>query len=461
MQVSVPSASSVANLHKVRLNRTVVAASITAALGGLLFGFDTAVISGVTKALNGEFHLPAAGFASAFTVAVALWGTLLGAAIGGFLGDRFGRRYSLRILAVLFTLSAVGCAVAWDWYSFVAFRFVAGLAIGASSVVGPMYIAEIAPAYWRGRMVALFQLNIVFGILVAYFSNYVIGRMDFGNIEWRWKLGVSAIPAVLFFMMLFRIPRSPRWLMEKGRVEEARAVLLMVAGPSAPFEYKAIEESIEADREAGNQPLFSRRYRIPVMLAITLALFNQFSGINPILYYLNDIFASAGFSKVSSDLQAVAVGATNMLFTVVAMSVIDRVGRKKLLLVGSIGTCVCLSMMSIIKYTGRFQGEFLWPLVGFVAFFAVSQGSVIWVYISEIFPNTVRGKGQSLGSFTHWIACASLANLFPIVAKHSPSAPYIFCASMMLLQLIVIGKFFPETKGYTLEELQAKLETIE
>ena len=460
MQVSAPPSSPLANLHKVRLNRTVVAASITAALGGLLFGFDTAVISGVTKALNGQFHLPAAGFASAFTVAVALWGTLFGAAVGGFLGDHFGRRYSLRILAILFSVSAIGCAVAWDWYSFVAFRFIAGLAIGASSVVGPMYIAEIAPAYWRGRMVALFQLNIVFGIVVAYFSNYLIGRMNFGDTEWRWKLGVSALPAVLFLLMLFRIPRSPRWLMEKGKLDEARQVLREVAGDSAQFEYKAIEESLEADRAAGNQPLFSRRFRIPVMLAITLALFNQLSGINPILYYLNDIFASAGFNKVSSDLQAVAVGATNMLFTIVAMTLIDRVGRKKLLLVGSVGTCLCLSMMGFIKYTGRYQQEFLWPLAGFVAFFAVSQGSVIWVYISEIFPNTVRGKGQSLGSFTHWIACASFANVFPIVAKHSPSAPYIFCASMMLLQLIVIGRFFPETKGYTLEELQVELETV-
>ena len=459
MQVAAVSSSSPANLHKVRLNRTVIAASITAALGGLLFGFDTAVISGVTKALYAQFDLPAASFAAAFTVAVALWGTLLGAAIGGLLGDRFGRRYSLRILAVLFIVSAAGCAIAWDWYSFVIFRFVAGIAIGASSVVGPMYIAEIAPAYWRGRMVALFQLNIVFGIVVAYFSNYVIGTMNFAELEWRWKLGVSAVPAVLFLLMLFRIPRSPRWLMKKGKHEEARQVLFQVAGASAPYEYKAIEESLESDRAAGAQRLFSRRFRIPVMLAIALALFNQFSGINPILYYLNDIFASAGFNKVSSDLQAVAVGATNMLFTIVAILVIDKVGRKKLLLLGSVGTFVCLSTMSIMKYTGRHQELLLWPLVGFVAFFAVSQGSVIWVYISEIFPNSVRGKGQSLGSFTHWAACASLANLFPVVARHSPSGPYIFCASMMLLQLVVIGKFFPETKGYTLEELQAKLET--
>jgi SP family arabinose:H+ symporter-like MFS transporter len=443
---------------KARLNRTVIESSITAALGGLLFGFDTAVISGVTKALNTRFDLNPRTLA--FTVAVALWGTLAGAAVGGYIGDRFGRRYSLRILAVLFIGSALGCAFAWDWYSFVLFRFVAGVAIGASSVVGPMYIAEIAPAYWRGRMVALFQLNIVFGIVVAYFSNYVIGTMNFGPAEWRWKLGVSAAPAIFFLMMLFRIPRSPRWLMEKGNLEEARQVLKLVAEDAAPEEYVAIQESLISDRKAGNQPLFSRRFRIPVILAITIALFNQFSGINPILYYLNDIFASAGFSKVSSDLQAVVIGATNMLFTIVAMSVIDKVGRKKLLILGSVGTCVCLSIIGYFKFTGEHQSLLIWPLIGFVAFFAVSQGSVIWVYISEIFPNSVRGKGQSLGSFTHWFACASLANLFPIVVQHSASGPYIFCAAMMVVQFFVVIRFFPETKGYTLEELQQRLETV-
>lgn len=296
MQVAV-SSSTPANLHKVKLNRTVVAASVTAALGGLLFGFDTAVISGVTQDLNQLFHLTPNLLA--FTVAVALWGTLVGAAVGGWIGDRYGRRYSLRILALLFVGSALGCAFAWDWYSFAAFRFIAGVAIGASSVVGPMYIAEIAPAYWRGRMVALFQLNIVLGIVVAYASNYFIGTMNFGAVEWRWKLGVSALPAVLFFLMLFRIPRSPRWLMKNGKLDEAREVLIQIAGASAPFEYKAIEESLASDRKAGNQPLFSRRFRIPVMLAITIALFNQFSGINPILYYLNDIFSTAGASKSS------------------------------------------------------------------------------------------------------------------------------------------------------------------
>ncbi len=446
------------SLGVVRLNRTVVESSITAALGGLLFGFDTAVIAGVTKALSSRFQLTPTSLG--FTVAVALWGTILGAAAGGYMGDRFGRRYSLRILAVLFIASALGCALSWNWFSFVLFRLIAGVAIGASSVVGPMYIAEIAPAHWRGRMVALFQLNIVFGILVAYFSNYVIGTLNLGGMEWRWKLGVSALPALLFLLMLFRIPRSPRWLMEKGLIEEARGVLAQIAEGAAPAEFMAIEESLATDRAAGNQPLFSRRYRIPVMLAVTLALFNQFSGINPILYYLNDIFAKAGFSKVSSDLQAVAIGATNLLFTIVAMSVIDKVGRKKLLILGSVGTFVCLSVISLIFYTGSHQNLLIWPLIGFVAFFAVSQGSVIWVYISEIFPNSVRGKGQSLGSFTHWLTCASLANFFPIVAVHSAAGPFIFFSSMMVLQFVVVIRFFPETKGFTLEELQAKLETI-
>ena len=446
------------NLGTVRLNRTVVESSITAALGGLLFGFDTAVIAGVTQALSTRFHLTPTTLG--FTVAIALWGTIVGAATGGYAGDRFGRRYSLRALAVLFAVSALGCALSWDWFSFVLFRFVAGIAIGASSVVGPMYIAEIAPAYWRGRMVALFQLNIVFGILVAYFSNYVIGTMSLGGVEWRWKLGVSALPAVLFLLMLFRIPQSPRWLMEKGEFAEAKRVLAQVAESAAAAEYAAIQDSLAADRAAGSQPLFSRRYRIPVMLAIAIALFNQFSGINPILYYLNDIFAKAGFSTISSDLQAVVIGATNLFFTVVAMSVIDKVGRKKLLILGSVGTFVCLCIISVIFYTKKHESLLLWPLIGFVAFFAVSQGSVIWVYISEIFPNSIRGKGQSLGSFTHWLTNAGLTTIFPVVAVHSASGPFIFFACMMAVQLFVVVRFFPETKGFTLEELQEKLETV-
>jgi MFS transporter, SP family, arabinose:H+ symporter len=439
------------------LTRTVVQSTIAAALGGLLFGFDTAVIAGITRDLTARFHLAAASLG--FTVAVALWGTILGAACAGFAGDRFGRRDSLRVLAVLFITSSLGCALAWNWTSFVLFRFLAGTAIGASSVLGPMYIAEIAPARWRGRMVGSFQLNIVFGIVVAYFSNYLIGTFGLGAIEWRWKLGVSATPAVLFLLMLFRIPRSPRWLIEHGRIQEAAGVLQRIAGPDAAAELAAIESSLVSDRIAGNQSLFSRRYRIPVMLAVALALFNQFSGINPILYYLNDIFLRAGFTKVSSDLQAVVIGATNLVFTMVAMAIIDKVGRKKLLLVGSIGTFACLTTIGLLFTTHAHQNLLLWPLIGFVAFFAVSQGSVIWVYISEIFPNSVRAKGQSLGSFTHWLTCAALSNIFPVAAAHSAAGPFLFFAAMMVVQFVVIFRFFPETKGFTLEQLQRKLET--
>ena len=442
---------------KVRPNRTVVQSTITAALGGLLFGFDTAVIAGITGALSDKFHLSATSLG--FTVAIALWGTIVGAATGGFAGNRFGRRDSLRALAVLFIVSALGCACAWAWFSFLIFRFVAGVAIGASSVLGPMYIAEIAPARWRGRMVGAFQLNIVFGILVAYFSNYVISTFNLGPTEWRWKTGVSAIPAVLFLLMLFRIPRSPRWLVEKGRLQEAREVLYSIAGDAFTSELGEIEESLESDRQAGSQPLFSRRYRIPVMLAIGIALLNQFSGINPILYYLNDIFARAGFNKISGDLQAVGIGATNLIFTVVAMSIIDKVGRKRLLVIGSVGTCVCLALTGAIFFTGRLENVVLYPLIGFVAFFAVSQGSVIWVYISEIFPNSVRGKGQSLGSFTHWLTCATLTQFFPVVLVRSTSWPFLFFAAMMVVQLVVVVRFFPETKGFTLEQLQQQLET--
>jgi sugar porter (SP) family MFS transporter len=442
---------------KVSLNRATVECTITASLGGLLFGFDTAVIAGITHALSVKYHLTPASLG--FTVAIALWGTIVGAKTGGWAGERFGRRDGLRVLALLFIFSALGCALAWNWLSFLCFRFAAGIAIGTSSVLGPMYIAEIAPAEWRGRMVASFQLNIVFGILLAYLSNYLIGLSHLGAAEWRWKLGISALPALLFLLMLLRVPRSPRWLVERGRLQEARDVLRRVATDAAHSELEEIQNSLASDRAAGSQPLFSRRYRIPVILAILVALLNQLSGINPILYYLNDIFAKAGFSKVSGDLQAVAIGATNFVFTVVAMTIIDRVGRKKLLLVGSVGTFACLATIGGLFYTGRHQELLLWPLVGFVAFFAVSQGSVIWVYISEIFPNSVRAKGLSLGSFTHWLACATLSGFFPVVAVHSASGPFIFFASMMILQFVLVLRFFPETKGLTLEQLQQQLET--
>jgi SP family arabinose:H+ symporter-like MFS transporter len=436
-----------------KLNSCLMKSTVVAALGGLLFGFDTAVIAGTTQALSSTFNLSPGSLG--LTVASALWGTVLGAMLAGIPGDRYGRRNSLRATAVLYLVSALGCASAWNWESLVCFRFVAGLGIGGSSVLGPMYIAEIAPAKWRGRLVGFFQINVVLGILLAYFSNYVIGLMHFGNLEWRWKLGISAIPAILFFLMLFGIPRSPRWLVKKGRVEEAREVLQMTGEENSEAELREIVESIVVGHM--KERLFSWKYRKPILLAVSIGVFNQLTGINAILYYLNDIFARAGFSKVSGDIQAVAVGATLFVFTVLAMSVIDRLGRKMLLLVGSIGTAVCLAGVAAIFLTTRHENLLVWLLVGYIAFFAFSQGAVIWVYISEVFPTRVRAKGQSLGSFSHWFMNALISGTFPLMAVASGAYPFVFFSLMMAVQFFVVLFLYPETKGASLEEMQRKL----
>lgn len=438
-----------------KLNSYLLRSTIVAALGGLLFGFDTAVIAGATKALTDVYQLTPASLG--WTVASALWGTILGAMLAGLPGDRFGRRDSLRIMAVLYVVSAFGCAFAWDWYSLVFFRFIGGLGIGGSSVLGPMYIAEISPARWRGRLVGFFQFNVVAGILLAYLSNYVIGLGGFGGAEWRWKLGISGIPAILFFLMLFGIPRSPRWLCQKGRTAEARQVLQVIGEENVEGELADIVASIDAEHGHGQEPLFSAKYKLPIFLAVTIGMFNQLSGINAILYYLNDIFSKAGFDKVSSDLQAVAIGATNLIFTMLAMSVIDKVGRKTLLLIGSAGTAACLAGVAYVFSSARHEGMLVWLLVGFIACFAFSQGAVIWVYLSEVFPNRVRAKGQSLGSFTHWVMNALISGLFPVVAATSGGAPFVFFAAMMVLQFFVVLFTYPETKGVTLEEMQRKM----
>jgi len=438
-----------------KLNSTLLKSTVVAALGGLLFGFDTAVIAGATQALKILYHLSPLG--EGFTVASALVGTVIGSMLAGIPGDRYGRRDSLRGMAVLYVVSAMGCALAWNWTALVIFRFIGGLAIGGSSVLGPMYIAEIAPAKWRGRLVGLFQFNVVFGILLAYLSNYLLGTMGFGAAEWRWKLGVTAVPAAFFFLMLFGIPRSPRWLVKKGRNDEAREVLRLIGEENYEQELKDIIESIDAEHVTSDA-LFSAKYRVPIFLAISIGMFNQLSGINAILYYLNAIFEHAGFSKVSGDLQAVAIGATNLLFTMLAMSVIDKVGRKKLLLIGSVGTALCLAGVAVIFLTGRHENFLVWMLVGYIAFFAFSQGAVIWVYISEVFPNRVRAKGQSLGSFSHWIMNALISWTFPLMAASSGGYPFVFFSAMMVLQFFVVFFFYPETKGISLEEMQKKLQ---
>jgi SP family arabinose:H+ symporter-like MFS transporter len=440
------------------LSRTTVTATIVAASGGLLFGFDTAVISGITDAITRAWNLDPNGLG--ITVAAALAGTILGAMFAGYPGDRIGRRDSLRIMAILYLVSAIGCAFAWNWASLVIFRFIGGLGIGGSSVLGPMYIAEISPAKERGRLVGFFQVNVVAGILVAYLSNYVIGTFGLGDHEWRWKLGIAAIPAGLFFGMLFSIPRSPRWLVSKGRIAEARAVLKRIGEEDLESAISSMSASVEHDRSRGRETLFARQHRLPVFLAISIGMFNQLSGINAILYYLNDIFAKAGFTRVSSDLQSVAIGATNLAFTLLAMSVIDRIGRRSLLITGSIGTGICLAGVAAVFASGAHENLLVWLLIGFIAFFAFSQGAVIWVYLSEVFPNRVRAKGQSLGSFTHWAMNALVSWAFPVLAANSRAIPFVFFSAMMFLQLFVVLFVYPETKGVPLEEIERKLEPV-
>jgi SP family arabinose:H+ symporter-like MFS transporter len=436
-----------------KLNRYLLRSTIVGALGGLLFGFDTAVISGTTRTLVPYFHLNARQLG--LTVSSALLGAVLGAIFAGIPGEKFGRRDSLRAMAFLYLLSAIGCAFAWNLPSLMLFRFLGGLGIGGSSVLGPMYISELAPARLRGRLVGAFQVNIVIGILLAYFSNYMIGQLHLGLAEWRWELGVSAIPAMLFLLMLFVIPRSPRWLSTQSRIAEARDVLDLTGSPNTEAELKEIIDSIHLDR--ASEPLFQRRYRFPIMLAIMTGAFNQLAGINAILYYLNDIFARAGFDPRHSDLQAVAVGATNLVFTLIAMAIIDKVGRKWLMLVGCVGLTICLGAISALFLTHSHPRWLVWLLMAYIACFASSQGAVTWVYIGEIFPTRVRAKGQSLGSAAHWVLNFAISLAFPIIAAKSGAYPFMFFGAMMALQFFLVLFFYPETKGISLEAMEHRL----
>jgi SP family arabinose:H+ symporter-like MFS transporter len=437
------------------MNRYLLKGTAVGALGGLLFGFDTAVIAGTTQALTRVYNLTP--FWLGFTVFISVAGAAIGALSAGVVGQKLGGRETLRIMAVFYVISAIGCAFAWNWEVLVIARFIGGLGIGGSSVLGPVYIAELAPAKWRGRLVGMFQINVVVGILLAYFSNYVIGTFNLGATEWRWQLGVAAFPAILFLIMLFGIPRSSRWLVTQNRIDEARQVLQMMGNPDSEAELREIIDSIHLERSSKSEPLFSYKYRRPIFLAVTIGMFNQLAGINAILYYLNDIFRAAGFSKLSGDSQAVLVGFMNLVATLLAMTVIDKLGRKTLLLIGSVGTVFCLLGVSVIFFTNQHQASLVWLLVAYIFFFAISQGSVIWVYISEVFPTRVRAKGQSLGSGSHWVMNALLSLAFPVVARHSGGAPFVFFAAMMVVQFFTVLFFYPETKGVTLEQLQRKL----
>jgi SP family xylose:H+ symportor-like MFS transporter len=444
-------------------SRVLIRSTVVAALGGFLFGFDTAVISGTTDALREVFELSSQSLG--FTVASALIGTILGAILFGKPADMLGRLRVLMILAILYLVSAVGSALAWDWYSFLIFRFLGGLAVGGSSVVSPMYIAEIAPAKIRGRLVALTQFNIVLGILVAFFSNYVIATLDLGDADWRWMFGIEAFPALAFFIFLFGNPCSPRWLVAKGRLEEASKVLERLGTDAGDVqqEVNEIKTSLDLEHHSLMEPFFSRKYLKPILLAVLIAMFNQLSGINALMYYAPHIFKMAGAAANSALLQTVAVGGTNLIFTMLALLVIDHFGRRKLMLIGSIGYILSLGFTALMFY--RYGTEFdsagnLAVLIGllvFIASHALGQGAVIWVFISEIFPNRVRARGQALGSFTHWFMAAAISWTFPLFAEFSGGHTFAFYAAMMVLQLLWVIFIMPETKGVPLEEIQKKL----
>jgi sugar porter (SP) family MFS transporter len=431
---------------------------VTASLAGLLFGFDTVVISGVTDSVSQVFHVARGSFWYGFSVASALLGTLIGALIAGVPGDRFGSRDTLKIVGFMYVVSALGCAFCWNLESFYVFRFIGGLAIGASSVLAPVYISEIAPAERRGALTGLFQFNIVLGILLAFASNALVQGFAEGADPWRLKLGIAGVPAILFTALMFTIPQSPRWLSQRGRREEARASLERVGVVNTAAMLEEFERAAaEAQRNAAHR-LFTAANRRPILLAVLLAMFNQLSGINAILYYLNDIFAAAGFSGWSNDLQAVAIGAANLVATVIALRVIDRVGRRKLLLTGAVGTAVALAGVALIFATGEGKPYLLAMLILFIGFFAFSQGAVIWVYLAEIFPTPVRARGQALGSATHWGMNAIIAQAFPMIAVYTQALPFVFFAICMVLQFFVVLALFPETRGVELESMDKALQ---
>ncbi len=437
-------------------NRLVYISAFIASLGGLLFGFDTAVISGAEKTIQQLFNLN--GFWHGFTVAIALIGTLAGAIMSGKPADILGRKKALLVIAILYTISALGSALSQSWISFLVYRFIGGIGVGASSVIGPMYIAEIAPARIRGRLVTSFQLNIVAGILLSYFSNYWISQLITHN-AWRWMLGVISIPSIIFFFLIFFIPDSPRWLVLKNKLDEAKKVLQRFGSENPVIQLQEILASVTKKEGVNRECLFTKMYRMPIILAMLVAFFNQVSGINAIMYYAPRIFEMVGYAENSALLQSISVGITLFVFTILGMLLVDRVGRKKLLMVGSIGMAFFLSLVAKTIFSTN-NGS-IWMLIylsGFIAFFSFSQGTVIWVFISEIFPNSIRAKGQTLGSTTHWTTAVIISWLFPAIAESSGGGwAFMFFCFAMVLQFFIVWKFFPETKGKTLEQIQNEM----
>ncbi len=436
------------------MNKRVVFWSITVALGGFLFGFDTAVISGAEQSIQRLWNL--SDGLHGLAVAIALYGTVVGALFGGIPADRFGRKKTLVAVGVLYLVSALGSALAPEIYSFMVFRFLGGIGVGASSVAAPMYISEISPPDKRGRLSALFQFNIVTGILLAYVSNYLLVGVG-GPSSWRWMMGVEALPALAFTLMVLVVPESPRWLLTRAGDEKAARQVLEVVEPST------VDSAIEAMKKAassaprGKVRFFCRRYSFPISLAIILAIFNQVSGINAIIYYAPRIFEMTGLGSSSALLSTAGVGIVNLVATVIAISLIDKFGRRPLMLVGSVGLMTTLGLVARAFYTDSFAGVPILIFL-FIASFAISQGCVLWVYLAEIFPNEVRANGQSLGSSTHWICAALVANFFPAAAGSlGGGVVFTFFAVAMLGQLFYVSLVMPETTNVPLEELQTQL----
>ncbi|WP_273565596.1 sugar porter family MFS transporter [Maribacter halichondriae] len=436
------------------MNAKILRISMIAALAGFLFGFDTVVISGAEKKLqllwdsSDTFH-------GTIVIGMALWGTVIGAILGGIPTNKIGRKNTLIWIGILFSVSAIGSAFANDPYTFAVARFIGGLGIGASTVAAPAYISEIAPAKHRGRLVGFYQFMLVFGILMAFVSNYALS--DMGENDWRWMVGVEAFPAIIYTMFVFTVPKSPRWLLTKNRTTEAREILA-TTNPELTVEDLQADMESGLDEHSASENIFLKKYRFPLMLAFLIAFFNQFSGINAFLYYAPRIFEAAGLGENTALLSSIGIGITNLVFTLVGIFLIDRLGRKQLMYIGSIGYIVSLSLVAaafILKWEGMAVPIFLFL---FIASHAIGQGAVIWVFISEIFPNHLRGSGQAFGSSTHWVLAAIIPSLVPVLfTSIGPGPVFAFFAFMMVLQLLFVRFMMPETKGVSLEELSQKL----
>ncbi|WP_299120002.1 sugar porter family MFS transporter [uncultured Winogradskyella sp.] len=436
------------------MNRKILVWSITAALAGFLFGFDTVVISGADKKLQALWGSSDA-FHGSVVMAMALWGTVVGALLGGIPTNRLGRKQTLIWIGIFYLVSAIGSSLVNDPYSFAFFRFLGGIGVGASTIAAPAYVSEISPAKDRGRLVALYQFNIVLGILIAFLSNYLLRNV--GENAWRWMIGVEAFPALIYTILIFTVPKSPRWLISKNRDEEAKDVLELINPDGNADELMEIIK-VESQSHSKGENIFMKKYRFPLMLAFLVAMFNQFSGINAFLYYAPRIFEEAGLGESTALLSSIGIGVTNLIFTLLGVFLIDRLGRKVLMYIGSIGYIISLSLVSMaffLEWEGLAVPIFLFL---FIASHAIGQGAIIWVYISEIFPNHLRASGQSFGTSTHWVLAAIIPSLVPVLfSSIGAGTVFMVFAIMMVFQLLFVIFMMPETKGISLEELSKKL----